>query len=129
GGAPGGGEGGGADGAVGIDAGPARVPCGDGACEPPVSVCCADTFGDTDPRRGACSTRNDCSTGDYFACTAPHDCAYASAAGPRCCIVRLSGGAFTQTVCAVECDGGDALCAPGDVVGCAAGLACRASLE
>jgi hypothetical protein len=112
-----------------IDAGPAVVPCGDGGCEPPVSVCCSATFGDTDHRRGACSTRNDCATGDYFACTAPHDCSYAGAAGARCCIVRLAGGAFTQTVCAADCDGGDALCAPDDGVGCAAGRACRASLE
>jgi hypothetical protein len=111
------------------DAGPARVRCGDAACDPPVSVCCASSFGDTDYRRGACSTRDRCQTGDYFACTRALDCAYPGAAGPLCCIVRLAGGAFTQTVCAAGCDGGDALCDPGDGVPCPAGGACRASLE
>jgi hypothetical protein len=123
----GGGDAGGEGGAV--DAGPAVVACGDAACVPPVSVCCADTFGDTDHTKGSCSQRNDCSTGDWFACVEAHDCSYAASAGPRCCIVRLQGGAFTQTVCSTDCDGGDALCAPDDGVGCLPGLACRASLE
>lgn len=124
-----------ADGAS-VDAagdGPASAPyvgvvCGDAACAPPV-VCCATTYGDTDPRRGICSMRDPCQTGDYFGCTRGRDCAYAGAAGPRCCVVRLPGGAFTQTACQADCDGGTALCAATDTAPCADGGRCGASLE
>jgi hypothetical protein len=104
------------------------VPCGDGPCAPPVSVCCATSFGDPDYRRGECSTRNDCQTGDYFACTNGRDCAYTGSAGPRCCIVRLPGGAWTQTACMDACDAG-ALCGPSEPLACPAGQTCRASLD
>jgi hypothetical protein len=117
------------DAGAATDAGYAGVPCGDAACAPPVSVCCASTFGDTDYRRGACSTRDDCASGDYFACTSGRDCAYAASAGARCCVVRLSGGAFTQTACRDDCGGDDELCAPGASPACPANGVCRASLE
>jgi hypothetical protein len=116
-------------GATDAAVGPVLVPCGDGGCAPPIGVCCASTYGDTDYRRGACSTGDRCATGDYFRCTRGHDCQYPGSAGPLCCVVRLTGGAFTQTVCASDCDGGDVLCAEGDEASCPAGHACTASLE
>ena len=109
------------------------IPCGDAACAPPVSVCCSASFGDTDYRRGACSTRDACKTGDFMACTAASDCRYPGAAGPLCCVIRLPGGAYTQTACSSGCDAGpdpsNALCTEGDDTTCPSGSVCRASLE
>jgi hypothetical protein len=104
------------------------VPCGTVACTPPVSVCCTDTFGDTDYRKGSCSTRDNCGTGDYFACVDDRDCRYAGSAGPYCCVVRLKGGAFTQTACQSDCGTADVLCSPGGIA-CPSAEVCRASLE
>jgi len=117
------------DDASSADAARSGVPCGAGAsCAPPVSVCCTDTFGDTDYRNGACATRNACSTGDYFACLDDRDCRYAGSAGAYCCVVRLKGGAFTQTACQSDCGSADVLCTPGGLA-CPSAKVCRASLE
>lgn len=125
------------DSAASHDAGDAAaylgVPCGDAPCAPPVSVCCSSTFGDTDYRRGSCTTRDTCKTGDFMACTAASDCRYPGAAGPYCCVIRLPGGAYTQTACSAACDGGadasNVLCTEGDDTTCPPGSICRASLE
>jgi len=112
------------------DAGPPYrgVLCGDAACTPPASVCCTGTFGDPDYRNGSCGARDNCQTGDHFACVGPSDCTYTGAAGPRCCVVKDREGAFTRTACAASCDDGE-LCSTDGPVSCPSGQSCGASLQ
>src|SRR5262249_32961948 len=76
------------------------LACNTTHCPMPGHVCCASTFGDPDYGNGACSTEDQCQTGDYFVCESPRDCDGL----PACCVVRLPGGAFTKTKCASSCD-------------------------
>ena len=106
----------------------AGIACGSAFCAPPVEVCCAATYGDTDHRNGSCTQRNTCPTGDYFACLDERDCAYTGSAGPYCCIERLKGGAWTKSACQSDCGSQDTLCSKSSS-GCPAERACQASLE
>lgn len=104
-----------------VDATSPGVRCGTGTCVG-LPVCCVQTLGDNDYRKGACNTSLDCQTGDYFECTRPTECA----ATASCCIV-VKGGAFTRTECASSCPGA-ALCDPGGAA-CAGGKSCLASAD
>jgi hypothetical protein len=117
---------------AGADAGAAPAPylglaCGNGHCDGGSGhVCCASTYGDPDYGNGACSTKDQCRTGDFFVCESPRDCDGL----PACCVVRLKGGAFTSTSCAAACAAGATrLCDPSSNGSCPPGTTCRPSSE